>query len=43
VAERGVDPHRLEALIGLCASCHRRAHAEPLWALSVGLSRPRIG
>jgi hypothetical protein len=43
VAPRGVDPHRLDALIGLCAGCHRRAHAEPLWALSVGLTRPRLG
>ena len=42
VAPRGVDPHRLDALIGLCAGCHRRAHAEPVWALSVGVSRRRI-
>jgi 5-methylcytosine-specific restriction endonuclease McrA len=39
----GADPHRLGNLIGLCGGCHRRAHAEPLWALSVGLTRPRLG
>jgi 5-methylcytosine-specific restriction endonuclease McrA len=37
------DPHRLENLIGLCAGCHRRAHGEPEWARSVGLSRSRLG
>ena len=36
------DPHRLENLIGLCEPCHRRAHAEPEWARSVGLMRSRI-
>jgi len=39
----GPDPHRLDNLIGLCAPCHRRAHSEPVWARSVGLSRSRIG
>ena len=39
----GPDPHRLENLIGLCAGCHRRAHAEPVWARSVGLMRSRLG
>jgi len=38
----GADPHRLSNLVGLCAACHRRCHAEPLWALEVGLSRPRL-
>jgi hypothetical protein len=33
----GSDPHRLDNLIGLDAECHRRAHAEPVWARSVGL------
>ena len=37
----GPDPHRLDNLIGLCAACHRRAHAEPEWARSVGLMRSR--
>ena len=37
----GPDPHRLDNLIGLCAECHRRAHAEPEWARSVGLMRSR--
>jgi 5-methylcytosine-specific restriction endonuclease McrA len=35
------DPHRLDNLIGLCGECHRRAHAEPEWARSVGLMRSR--
>ena len=43
VAARGVDPHRLDNLIGLCEPCHRRAHAEPEWARSVGLMRTRLG
>ena len=43
VAARGVDPHRLDNLIGLCEPCHRRAHAEPEWARSVGLMRSRLG
>ena len=38
----GSDPHRLGNLIGLCEPCHRRAHAEPVWARSVGLMRSRI-
>ena len=37
------DPHRLENLVGLCEPCHRRAHAEPEWARSVGLMRSRLG
>ena len=37
----GSDPHRLGNLIGLCEPCHRRAHAEPVWARSVGLARTR--
>ena len=37
----GPDPHRLDNLIGLDADCHRRAHAEPVWARSVGLMRSR--
>ena len=43
VAARGVDPHRLENLAGLCPSCHARAHAEPAWARSVGLMASRNG
>lgn len=39
----GPDPHRLENLKGLCDACHRRAHAEPEWARSVGLMRTRLG
>jgi len=39
----GPDPHRLGNLIGLCEPCHRRAHAEPEWARSVGLMRSRLG
>ena len=39
----GPDPHRLENLIGLCGGCHRRAHGEPEWARSVGLSKARLG
>lgn len=39
----GADPHRLTNLVGLCAACHGRAHAEPLWAREVGLSRSRLG
>ena len=39
----GPDPHRLDNLIGLCQPCHRRAHGEPVWARSVGLSRSRLG
>ena len=39
----GPDPHRLDNLIGLDAECHRRAHAEPEWARSVGLMRSRLG
>jgi 5-methylcytosine-specific restriction endonuclease McrA len=37
----GPDPHRLDNLIGLDAECHRKAHAEPAWARSVGLMRTR--
>mgnify|MGYP003933383129 CR=1 FL=1 len=37
------DPHRLGNLVGLCEPCHRRAHAEPEWARSVGLMRSRLG
>jgi 5-methylcytosine-specific restriction endonuclease McrA len=37
----GADPHGLSNLIGLCGECHRRAHGEPLWAVSVGLLRSR--
>lgn len=37
----GPSPHDLSNLIGLDADCHRRAHAEPEWARSVGLSRSR--
>ncbi len=37
----GDDPHRLSNLIGLCDGCHRRAHGEPDWAVSVGLMRSR--
>jgi len=37
----GPDPHRLENLAGLCDDCHRRAHGEPEWAVSVGLMRSR--
>ena len=37
------DPHALSNLVGLCESCHRRAHAEPEWARSVGLMRSRLG
>ena len=37
----GPDPHRLDNLIGLCEPCHRKAHAEPEWARSVGLMRSR--
>jgi 5-methylcytosine-specific restriction endonuclease McrA len=36
------DPHALHRLIGLCDPCHRRAHAEPEWARSVGLMRTRL-
>ena len=39
----GPDPHRLENLVGLCEPCHRKAHAEPEWARSVGLMRSRLG
>jgi hypothetical protein len=39
----GPDPHRLDNLIGLDAECHRKAHAEPVWARQVGLSRSRLG
>ena len=43
----GPDPHRLDNLVGLCATvgevegCHERAHAHPEWARSVGLMRSR--
>jgi len=37
----GPDPHRLSNLVGLCAPCHARAHAQPSWARFVGLSRTR--
>jgi 5-methylcytosine-specific restriction endonuclease McrA len=37
----GPDPHRLDNLVGLCEPCHRKAHAEPVWARSVGLMRTR--
>ena len=43
----GSDPHRLDNLVGLCASvgrvqgCHERAHGNPEWAVSVGLMRSR--
>ena len=37
----GPNPHRLENLAGLCDGCHRRVHAEPEWARSVGLMRSR--
>ena len=38
----GADPHRLGNLVGLCVSCHRRVHENPVWARSVGLSRSRL-
>jgi 5-methylcytosine-specific restriction endonuclease McrA len=38
----GADPHRLSNLVGLCEGCHRRAHAEPVWAREVGLMRSRL-
>jgi 5-methylcytosine-specific restriction endonuclease McrA len=38
----GPDPHRLDNLVGLDAECHRRVHAEPEWARSVGLMRSRV-
>lgn len=45
----GPEPHRVTGdwrdpdnnLVGLDAECHRRAHAEPVWARSVGLMRTR--
>lgn len=37
----GADPHRMDNLIGLCAACHRKAHANPAWARGVGLMRSR--
>ena len=43
----GPDPHRLDNLVGLCASvgsvvgCHERAHGNPEWAVEVGLMRSR--
>jgi 5-methylcytosine-specific restriction endonuclease McrA len=37
------DPHALHRLVGLCDPCHRRAHREPEWAMSVGLMRTRLG
>lgn len=37
----GPDPHRLDNLVGLCAGCHRDAHANPAWAREVGLMRSR--
>ena len=40
---RIADAHALSNLIGLCEPCHRRAHAEPEWARSVGLMRTRLG
>jgi hypothetical protein len=47
----GSDPHRVSGdwrdaennLVGLDAECHRRVHAEPEWARSVGLMRSRHG
>jgi len=39
----GPDPHRLENLIGLCRSCHEKAHALPEWARKYGLMRTRHG
>lgn len=39
----GDDPHRLDNLAGLCDDCHRRVHADPVWARSVGLMRSRHG
>ena len=38
----GADPHRLDNLVGLCGVCHRKAHAEPIWAKSVGLIVSRL-
>jgi 5-methylcytosine-specific restriction endonuclease McrA len=38
----GPDPHHLGNLVGLCSPCHKRAHAEPQWALSVGLMVSRL-
>lgn len=38
----GEDPHRLENLVGLCRPCHERAHREPVWARSVGVSVSRL-
>jgi 5-methylcytosine-specific restriction endonuclease McrA len=38
----GADPHRLSNLVGLCAPCHERAHANPAWAREVGLMRSRL-
>lgn len=48
VAARGIDAHRMDNLIGLCATvgdvegCHERAHANPVWAREVGLMRSRL-
>jgi len=36
------EPHAMSNLIGLCDECHRRAHAEPEWARSVGLMTSRL-
>jgi 5-methylcytosine-specific restriction endonuclease McrA len=37
----GHDPHALSNLIGLCAACHRWAHAHPADAVIEGVSRSR--
>jgi 5-methylcytosine-specific restriction endonuclease McrA len=33
----GVDPHRLDNLVGLCKWHHDEVHANPSWAYRVGL------
>lgn len=38
----GDDPHRLDNLLGCCASCHSTIHRYPEWARAKGWSRYRL-
>ena len=40
---RGADLLDQAHWSALCSGCHRTVTVEPAWALSVGLSEPRIG
>jgi hypothetical protein len=38
----GPDPHRLDNLLGVCASCHETIHRFPAWSRDRGLMTSRL-